>query len=166
MRLYELADQYRQLSEALDANGGELTPELEAAFAKLDDDIGAKVDAIGALIAEKKAESKAYMDQYVGFMAKRMAAENEAERLKSYLMDCLTQAGLDKAKGRLFTASRRRASMPTIHWNSDPAEIPDRYRITETTHRPNYSLIRDAISSGKELPKGFEVNYTAYVEVR
>lgn len=161
--LYELADEYRRIGEAIDDSHGELTPEIEEALDAVKDDIALKCDALAALVRESTLEAEAIGDEIARLRAKQNARLNRAGRLKAYMLDAFKSAGLSKVKGARFAITSRVASRPTITWTGDMANLPEGLASVRVTL--NADAAWQAEKAGT-LPDGFNVSRTEYIEIR
>ena len=104
MTLYELTGQYAALYQAA-VDGDELPDELFDALRESQDAVETKVEACCRVLRNLEAERdglKAEADR----LAKRARyAANNADRLKDYMLTCLSDAGLPSVRAGVFTAS-------------------------------------------------------------
>ena len=96
MKLYELTDAYALL---LEEEG------YEDALAQLSDAIEEKAENIAAVIRSLEAEEATFEQEAKRLREKAIARGNKVHNLKTYLLQNLQAAGIDKVKGRLFTVS-------------------------------------------------------------
>lgn len=95
MKLYEIANEYLALVEAIE---NEELPEeavadtLEAITAEIED----KADNIACLMKSLNAEAEAIREEEKRLAKRRQAKERVAERCKQYLSDMLLKVGIDK----------------------------------------------------------------------
>lgn len=95
MKLYEIADIYLNLIEAIE---NEELPEdavadtLEAVTAELED----KADNIACMMKQLNAEAEAIREEEKRLAKRRQTKERVAERCKQYLSDMLLKVGIDK----------------------------------------------------------------------
>lgn len=164
LKLYEIAARFRLLDELLDANGGEITPEIQACLDSLDSALEAKVDNIAALVREGTAEADAYKAERDRLADRERAARNKAARLKAYLLESLKAAGKDKVKGRWFSARVALASQPSITFEGDSWMLPRGFR--RETVEPDMAAAREALKRGDALPVGFDVTRSEYLDLR
>ncbi len=150
--LFDLSDDLLALEDLLEAAGGELTPELEAAYEALLGDRGTlteKVDGYAALIAEitnradvRKAEAKRLAD-----LAK--IDENKAKALKGRLKVFFDRHGLKDLQTKLHRFSvvksggARQVVLPD---DLDPASLSSAY----ATPRVVYEIDKDALRAALE----------------
>lgn len=106
--LREIAEERDAIDVFLSANEGELTPEIEAWLASNENDVKAKVQAIGLFV---KREEQSVVT--IGLEQKRLAERKQAiekriEWLKAYVAECLDRLGFqpgDSIKGALITVA-------------------------------------------------------------
>ena len=97
MKLYEIANEYLALVEAIE---NEEIPEeavadtLEAITAEIED----KADNIACLMKTLNAEALAIREEEKRLAKRRQAKERVAERCKEYLSDMLKKVGIDKVE--------------------------------------------------------------------
>lgn len=162
MKLYEIADAYRDIDSQLDESGGEVTPEIGAALEALGDRLSDKVDSIGVLVKEAQAESLAFAEEAVRLRARSAALANKVSRLKAYLLSQLKAIGFDKVKGLRFSARVSTASTPAITWEGD-GPIP--YLFLRLKEELDGKAAHEAEKAGT-LPEGFKVVRTEYIDLR
>ncbi|ATA61186.1 hypothetical protein GS458_2751 [Geobacillus stearothermophilus] len=100
MKLYELAANYAELlnmAEEMDSDA--LVDTLEA----IRDEIELKAENIAKLIRNLEADAKAIREEEKRLNEKRTAIENKVKRLKSYLVEQLEHAGIQKIKRPTIT---------------------------------------------------------------
>lgn len=93
MKLYELGGEWKTIEAELEANGGEVTPELAARMEAIEESLSEKIDRYYRLIrnAESaadalKAEAKALTERAKGF-------ESTADGIKAHLLEGLQALG-------------------------------------------------------------------------
>lgn len=162
MHLYEIADEWRSIDQAIDAMDGELTPEIEARMDELAAALPETVDAVAKLIRERDAEAATYQTEAQRFTAKAKACQATVERLKSYLHHHLNALGLDKVKGTLFKVSIVKNSRPSIKWTGRPEAIPDAFRRVSVDL--DGAAAYAAWKAGT-LPDGFDVDHGSHPRI-
>lgn len=163
LRLYEIPEAYRALDAAID-DGGELTPEIEAAFDALATDLVKHVDSLGCLIKEWNAEEDAFREEARRMTTRAAALAKKQERIRDRVLAALVAAKVDKVKGARFTARRATASKPTITWSDPDAPIPRAFLKAQPAELDG-RLAQEAHKAGT-LPAGFAVVFKEYPEIR
>jgi hypothetical protein len=145
--------------ERIEANDGELTPEMEAELADFDEAIPAKVIGYCKLIKNLELQAGTIAEQAKPFKleAKRIEAraksrEASAERLRFRLQEMLLAVGQLKIVMDLFTVSVYGIA-PLITWSGDT--IPDGFRV-ETVAVDSAAAAKWHKENGW-LPEGFTV---------
>lgn len=115
MRLYELADNYRQVEDMLNAtcdaafNGDEQAADETQIWKDTLDSINAPLEekalAVAALIRERKAAAEAIKAERQRLEKRQRAAERAEESLRSYLAGAMQVTGKTKIKDDRFTVS-------------------------------------------------------------
>jgi hypothetical protein len=145
VKLYELTDAIRRLTDEIAENGGEVTPEQKSFLAGLEAAAADKVEAICRLIDEKTTRAT---------RAKKIAAAEDkgVVWLKSYLRECLDKAEQTKVQTEVYTVSIRNSPVK-VRFNGDPDQIPDEFaRIIPAQRELNVKAVLAAAKDGKEIP--------------
>lgn len=145
-KLYELADEYKELSEREDLDPEVLHDTLDAINDALED----KADNIAVWIddltnAAKRKKAKA--DEW-----KESAKEDlkKADSLKHYLIQELNYAGKKKMETDRFLLNTRNNNPSTVI--DDEKLIPDTFKTTKVTELVDKTAIKEAIKAGKDVP--------------
>jgi hypothetical protein len=164
MKLYEIANEYRDIDALLDESGGELTPEIEQALAALDTALEAKVDAICGVIRERDADLDGLKLEIDRLKDRAKAVENGTSGLRLYLRDCLERSGKAKVKTPRFTVWQAEASQPTIRYDGDPANLSPEFVRTKVEIDGKYAQL--CVKVGMPLPEGFTVTRTKFLGMK
>jgi hypothetical protein len=153
--LYAATDEIRTLLDTLEGLEDEslTTEEKEylatqmqtavAATVKKADSIIAVLQTLDARANAAKAEAKRLSEH-----AKRQ--ERNAEKLQSYVIRCMEQAGLKKLDANLGTLSLR--NRPNSVVITDESVLPAQFvRLVQTT-APDKKALKEALESGAEIP--------------
>ena len=97
--LYELTGQMAAIEEALEENGGELTPELEEVWQETAESLPMKVDGYNKVIANMTAYSKNIDAEIKRLQTLKKTADNSVKRVKEHLVDVMKQWGIVKLEG-------------------------------------------------------------------
>ena len=128
--LYNITEDQRLINELLEANGGELTPEIEEAMQITEDNFLAKAEAYGATISEYDAQAEVCANEIKRLMAYKKTCENVSKRMKERLSLAMTAFGKDKVTAGTFRYSFRNSTAVVVE-NEDM--IPDEFFKTERT---------------------------------
>lgn len=101
-KLYELTNNYRNLTELIDREDIELDL-IQNALTECKGDIVEKVDNIVKLIRNVESDIEGYKTEEKRLNAKRKTLENTVISLKNYLDSSVKGLGLTEVKTKLFT---------------------------------------------------------------
>jgi len=147
--LYELGAEFRALEDALLDAGGEVTPEVEAAFAALGQLEAHKVDSYAHVVRQISAYADALKAEESALREKRKAAENAVQRLKDRLMDYMRERDVRELRGATWKAAiQRNGGLRPMELLVAPADLPPAFRTV--TVSPNWEAIRGAV--GELMP--------------
>ena len=93
MNLYEISDEYIFLLETGVDEDGVPEEDLIEKLESLDAELEEKADNIACVIKQLAAESEAIKAEEKRLNQRRSAKENNADRLKQYLSECLLRVG-------------------------------------------------------------------------
>lgn len=139
MKLYELVNEIENFNLEVDEETGEVVNIADLENLQIEKDT--KIENIGLLIKNLKAESDAIKEEAKRLTARAKVAENKAESLKRYLADCL---GGEKFKTPRVAISYRKSQAVNI---IDIQSISDEYKVVEI--KPDKTAIKNAIKEGK-----------------
>ncbi|MEK1362219.1 siphovirus Gp157 family protein [Limosilactobacillus fermentum] len=145
-KLYELADEYKELSERDDLDPEVLQDTLDAINDALEDkadNIAAWIDNLISASDRKKKKAKEWNES-------AKADLNKANNLKKYLIQELTYAGKKKAETDRFLLNTRNNNPSTVI--DDEKLIPDTFKTTKVTELVDKTAIKEAIKAGKDVP--------------
>ncbi len=163
LTLYEIPGYYAVWALEVEDNDGELTPELEAQLAEIEDSLASKGEAVCFLIRNASMEAEACREEAARWTARARVAENRAGRLKSFLMAAMKAVGVDKLAAGNFKVARRVNTVPSIRWLGAPEEIPVGYQRVKI--ELDGSAAQQAWKAGA-LMDGFSVEHADVVTIR
>lgn len=102
--LYELGTEWARLETVLLESGGELTPDVEAAFTALGELERDKVDAYQHVVANLAGHAAACQAEANHLQEKADAALNAAKRVKARLLEYLQARGVKELQGDRWRA--------------------------------------------------------------
>lgn len=149
--LYQISTEMDQLLEEVTAAEGELTPELEAKIAQVQNDLIEKTDGIVNWVNSQEDLvdlAQAKIDELTAFKARINA---KLSKFDSYVDACLKRVGTNKIEGKLYSICKRKpVQVVTIF---DETLIPmDFIKIPEPTPSVQKTEIAKALKAGKEVP--------------
>lgn len=154
--LYELADEYDVIQAAIEENGGELTPELEAALDANAEDSSAKLDSIGKMIKNLEGFEEMAKQEMVAQRDKYRSRGNAAHRLKEYAKAAMKRMGIERHIGRV-NLSVCGNSQPSIVFGGDPAKLPKEFQRIDVIVELDRDKVREAHLLGQPIPDGVSV---------
>jgi hypothetical protein len=146
--LYEISDALRSVLDELADADGELVGDLDARLSAAEGDMARKVDAVLAYAAERKADSAACSAEAKRLTERARAADAHAERLRDYVLRCMTEAGVQRVDGARFKAALSQTPGRVVV--SDEMALP--LAMIRTTQEPDKSAIRAALLAGEHVP--------------
>ncbi|OPX03066.1 siphovirus Gp157 family protein [Geobacillus sp. LEMMY01] len=158
MKLYELAANYAELlnmAEEMDSEA--LVDTLEA----IRDEIELKAENIAKLIRNLEADAKAIREEEKRLNEKRTAIENKVKRLKSYLVEQLEHAGIQKIKRPTITVyiQDNPPSVNVVDMSVIPAEF-----LKQKVEVDKKGIL-ERIKNGEQIP-GVELKREKGVRIR
>lgn len=112
--LFQLTEEMLALEDALYENGGELTEEMESAFAETENDLRNKVDSYFALTRKLDLQAEACASEIKRIQAIKKTAENSVKNLKSRLLYAMDLLGLAKLEGETCKLSIRTSKVGEV----------------------------------------------------
>lgn len=160
LTLYQLTEEHNLICNALEENGGEITPEIEEMLAINAENFVTKADGYCEIIAkylnmaENAKARKAQLDNV------QKVAENTAKRLRERLLFAMGEYGLDKVEIGLHKLSMRTSKAVEI---TDETKIPNNYiKVTTSIDK---SALRNDLMNGV-LVEGAELKTNKTLTIR
>ena len=156
MKLYELADQYRLLREAMDSDNEDTVEAFQVALSQLQDGVETKAESIALLIKELDAEAEGIKAECQRLEGRLRARVNRRDSLKDYLLQELNWAGIEKVKGTLVSVAVRTSppSCEVVEAESIPIAFR---RIIPETWQPDRKAIIDHWKTSAETVPGVQI---------
>ena len=148
LALYELAGNYALLAEKLydmELDEQAVADTLEGEAGALED----KAESVAAMARNLEAAAAAIKEDERRMANRRQAFERRADRLRTYLSDCLQTAGIKKIEGRRFTISVRKNS-PSVDVY-DVSLLPQEF-FRFPAPEPDKKVVMDALKAGIDVP--------------
>ncbi|WP_436645529.1 siphovirus Gp157 family protein [Lactiplantibacillus plantarum] len=146
MNLYEMATNYRDLTNRDDLNPDTIADTLDA----LTDSMNVKVDNIASWIDENQADIEFSKKRIKDLQAEKKRLEGLNDRLNGYLADTLDQAGIKKLTTDQHLVSVRNYRASTVI--SSPGLLTADYVKEVHEYQPDKTAIYKALSAGKNVP--------------
>ena len=144
--LYTITADQRLINAMLEENGGELTPEIEAAMQITEDNFIEKAEAYGATISEYDAQADACAAEIKRLQAYKKTCENVSKRMKERMTDAMRAFNTEKVTAGTFRFSFRKSTAVVVE-NEDI--IPEEFFKTERTL--NKKDLMDALKAGEYI---------------
>mgnify|MGYP001581065545 FL=1 len=145
-KLYELANNYRNLTELIDREDVEQDL-IQNALKECKGDIEEKVDNIVKLIRNTESDIEGYKAEEKRLNARRKSLENTVTSLKNYLDSNLKALNLREVKTKLFSCKyqKSKASVEVL----DQEVIPREFIVTE--EKVDKKKLYEALKAGQEV---------------
>lgn len=151
LSLYDLTSEYTLICEALEENGGEITPEIEAMLAINEENFLTKAEGYAEIIAkytilaENAKTRKAHCERV------QKIAENAVKRMKERIAQAMEAYNLPKVEIGMHKLSFRTSKAVEI---TDEAKIPNEYIKVATSvdkTKLRADLMAGVVIEGAEL---------------
>jgi len=144
MKLYEISEQLRQLSEM-----DEIPPEqLQDTLDMISDDFRVKAENVAIVIREIEAQSAALKAEADRMTERKKSLDNKVESLKDYLRFNMEATGIVKVNGNLLSVTLG-APSEIVVVPEDALDLPTKYRNHVIT--ANKTLIKLVLKAGKKV---------------
>lgn len=145
-KLYELANNYRNLIELIDREDVEQDL-IQNALKECQGDIEEKVDNIVKLIRNTESDIEGYKAEEKRLNARRKSLENTVTSLKNYLDSNLKALNLREVKTKLFSCKyqKSKASVEVL----DQEVIPREFIVIE--EKVDKKKLYEALKTGQEV---------------
>ena len=155
MNLYRISEEVSRLCDMLEQEPMDGSEERREAIALVVDGLrehaNDSADRYATAIREMQATAKCRREEAARLRDLADAADNRADRLSRFLVECMDRIGVPRLEGQLFTlrVQRNGGSQP-VDVLVAPEELPDRFREVTVTVRPDKDAIRKALEAGDE----------------
>ncbi|MDD6432324.1 MAG: siphovirus Gp157 family protein [Lactobacillaceae bacterium] len=146
MNLFELNDNYKELASRDDLDPTILKDTLDA----IQDDRRSKLDNLATWADQLKSEIDFMSDKKKSWEDEINYRKNKLAWIKQYITNVLDDAGIKRMTTDNHLLSARNFKASTII-DSDE-KLPDKFKVTETTTKPDKKAIYKALKSGEEVP--------------
>lgn len=133
LKLYEHIDQYQIVLDWIEEHeddireaGGELPPELDALLEQVEGDVREKIERVGLMVMNLKANAKAAGEEAGRLSAIASSYDRQADALKKYLGFQLYRLGEPRIETPRVKVRLQKNSRPTIR--PFGSEIPERFQ--------------------------------------
>lgn len=146
MNLFELNDNYKELASRDDLDPTILKDTLDA----IQDDRRSKLDNLATWADQCKSEIDFMSDKKKSWEDEITYRKNKLAWIKQYITDVLDDAGIKRLTTDNHLLSARNFKASTIIDNDE--KLPDKFKVTETTTKPDKKAIYKALKAGEEVP--------------
>lgn len=157
LTLYGIKREYQELMDAIEEQGGEITPEQEQALAINAENYVEKAENYGRYILYLDQYAKAAKMEIDRITKLNKRAEATQERLKGKLLEAVEVFGTEPLEKLLTVKIGTRKSEVVVVDN--PELLPADYIVTKVTTAPDKTAIKAAIKAGQTVAG-------AYLETR
>ena len=146
MNLYQIENEYLQLSEMLIESEGELTPELEQALEINGNNLKNKAVNYGYVIKQMEGNVDLIDAEIKRLQAMKKARVNAAEQLKETIKAAMLMYDLNTIEIPTLKLSFRKSESVEV---INEAQLTEQFTTTKTTVTPNKVAIKEAIKNGE-----------------
>lgn len=150
MKLFTIADELRQLTDAIMEAEGEITPEQDAALVKWQASLEVKATNCLHVIKSLDAEIGLAAEYEKRARQRRCAAEQLKEHLRTYVADAMQFSGTRQIQAEQFRITLCPGrNEPVVE--IPPEQLPEDCRETIVTHKPLRAEIKARLLSGEVI---------------
>ncbi len=155
--LFDLTTEMIELDRLLEDLGGDVTDEqveaaIDQALSGNDAALRRKLDGYVTLVAEYDARAEFLKAEAARLTAMARAKESHADRLRASLKQFFERTGKDRFETDHFLISLRAAGgKQALRVTCDPEQLPEEFRVTLVSYKPDQTAIRAALAEGREL---------------
>lgn len=142
MRLFHINELLENLLSAIEAQGGELSPEAGAALESLEMERSEKLLDLGCAYMECESEAEAIKKVETSLAERRRTLERRAEWLKRFVAGQIAD-GETMKDGRCRLSWRKSTSVEI----TDPGAVPDKY-LRYKPPEPDKAMLKVALEAG------------------
>ncbi len=159
--LFDLSEEYRGILADIETAEGEVTPEIEARLAALDEALLQNVDRYGWVIDRLTREAESSRDRAAVHAAHASVLEKQVERLKDRMCQALIAQGKSTVGGADWTVSIRHAERCVI--DCAPSALPNEFQRIEII--ADKGRIKQSIKNGIPVA-GARIEKTPFIVVK
>lgn len=162
LQLHAVVPALLAIEDALIENGGELTPEILAQLESLEGAFDQKIESLLLRALQLQFEGGVAKLEAVRLAELAGVRERVAERIKTYVLECMEAAGRHKVETSRLRARIQQNSRPTIQWPGPIDVLPEAFK--RTTVMLDGTKSYEAWKAG-ELPEGFVVDRGRHLRI-
>lgn len=155
MKLYEISDQYKTLSQLIENNEYEES-ELLAQLNSITEKFNVKAENIGKFVLSLESDNAGIKTEIDRLTSRKQANDKTIERLKNYVLQEMTVANIETIKGQLLNLSVR--TNPPSVVITDIEAIPQLFKKEiPMTWQADKKAIADHFKATGEIPNGVDI---------
>lgn len=144
--LFELNDQFRELSQRDDLDPTVLTDTLDA----INEDRKTKLENLATWADQLKSEINFINDKQKQWRDEKTYRINKTNWIIQYMTNVMDDAGIKKLRTDNHMLSTRNFKASTII--DDEKKLPEKFTVTETVTKPDKQALYKALKSGEQVP--------------
>lgn len=144
--LFELNDQFRELSQRDDLDPTVLTDTLDA----INEDRKTKLENLATWADQLKSEINFINDKQKQWRDEKTYRINKTNWIKQYMTNVMDDAGIKKLRTDNHMLSTRNFKASTII--DDEKKLPEKFTVTETVTKPDKQALYKALKNGEKVP--------------
>lgn len=163
MKLYEIASEYKVITDELIENGGEFSEDTLSKYNAINESLEVKAANIASIIMESEDEVDIIDKHIERLQAFKKARVNAGKGIKKYLLDAMLFTGLNEIKLETIKISVRASKAIEI---VDENTLPEAaFKIIPESKAVSKTQIKDLIKAGIEVNGAKEVtNYSLQIK--
>lgn len=144
--LFQLNDQFKELSQRDDLDPTVLTDTLDA----INEDRKTKLENLATWADQLKSEIAFIDDKQKQWRDEKTYRINKTNWIKQYMTNVMDDAGIKKLRTDNHMLSTRNFKASTII--DDEKKLPEKFTVTETVTKPDKQALYKALKSGEQVP--------------
>lgn len=144
--LFQLNDQFKELSQRDDLDPTVLTDTLDA----INEDRKTKLENLATWVDQLKSEIVFIDDKQKQWRDEKTYRINKTNWIKQYMTAVMDDAGIKKLRTDNHMLSTRNFKASTII--DDEKKLPEEFKVTETVTKPDKQALYKALKSGEQVP--------------
>ena len=147
--LFQLNDQFKELSQRDDLDPTVLTDTLDA----INEDRKTKLENLATWADQLKSEIAFIDDKQKQWRDEKTYRINKTNWIKQYMTNVMDDAGIKKLRTDNHMLSTRNFKASTII--DDEKKLPEKFTVTETVTKPDKQALYKALKSGEQVPGAY-----------
>lgn len=151
--LFNIANEFAAAMNAIQESaddGGEITPDVAAAFDAIEMEMGTKLDNCYRVLRTLETEASASTEELDRLKRLAAARQKRADYFKNYILDSMLAAGIQKHKSAICEMRIQKNSRPAI-FVDDGKDVPKEFE--KITVSLDGTKAYEAWKAGEKLPE-------------